>query len=87
MRTPDNPGDPAHQPLDALGAAGRTGGGSRDQPDQTQQPFGESGALGQTEHVHSVTPEAKWGVTSGSPSGGVAGGTPANQVAELIEEE
>lgn len=81
-----NPGDPANTPLDATGP-------SRDRDDTfaanapQQRSIGEAGALGQTEQVHSVTPEAKWGVTSGSPSGGIAGGTPAQQVAEIMDEE
>jgi hypothetical protein len=42
----------------------------------------QENAFGDTAHQRSVTPEARQGVTTGSPSGGIAGGTPAEEVRE-----
>lgn len=61
--------------------AGREGGGP-----SGAAPQGE-GAMGDTLREHTVVPEAKWGVTAGAPSGGVAGGTPAQQVADALGED
>ena len=43
-----------------------------------EKPDGE-GAFGNTIREHTVVPEAEWGETSGTVSGGIAGGTPADQ--------
>ncbi|HEU4751774.1 MAG TPA: hypothetical protein VFU47_01620 [Armatimonadota bacterium] len=44
------------------------------------------GAFGETLDERSVVPPARQGIDAGSPSGGVAGGTPAREVRDTKQE-
>ena len=73
---PGYPNDPGA----ADRARGGYGGDNAEAVLDLEEDERPDGAFGDTEHRPGVTPEAIQGVTTGAPSGGIAGGPPAEEV-------
>jgi hypothetical protein len=86
MSEPRNGTGYPRDPNAADRAPGGYGGDTAEAVLDMEEEEGQEGAFGDTTHQRTVTPEAKQGVTTGSPSGGVAGGTPAEQVRDRAGE-
>lgn len=72
---------------EALGTRGSRGPEGAVSTGDVTEGLPHSGARGDTLDEHTVVPEARHGVDYGAPSGGMASGTPAQQVEEEIEED